>query len=291
MQNATALFLAGEVSRGLLRDLEGSLKRAFPYEDEGEIEDHAANAVATWIRRDSFASYLSIGKPPHRNLLKAWARQVAANTIRDRGSDALHREIRGAKTGWERRNGEMAPWAHGEARFSEVISSIEETTGSVERDFVDMTAGDALELLHASDVDEAVARHLRASCTRSQDAGERLAGMGKMMLDGSSKSEIAERYKVTPLRVAHLTQRVRDNLREAEEKSRIALRAMEVLLEEPFSTEKEIQLSLGSDAGEILKELRALGLVEASPCGRSFRLSETGERRLQESGELALLSF
>jgi hypothetical protein len=291
MQNATALFLEGEMKNGLLRDLEASLKRAFPYEDECEISDHAAEAVAVWIRRDSFAQYLGMGQPPRRNLLKAWARQVAANVIRDRGGDALHRQLRGARTGWERRNGGLAPWAHSEGKFVEVLAGQDESTGELETDMVDMTAGDALDLLHGKDVEAAVARALKASCPRSTDAGERLAGMSKMMVDGASKKEIGERYGVTPLRVAHLTQRVRDNLRQAEDEAKTALRAMEVLFEEPFSTEEEITLTLGTSVSEVLENLKTLGLVETTSCGRSFRLTKRGVTRLEEKGTLALLSF
>lgn len=294
--NATAAWLAQQVEHHglyeyLCRALLGSssLKR----EDPVEVGDHVNNAFAAWIKRDAFAAYLAGGKTPHRRNLVTWAKQVASNTMRDRGTDALQREMRGARTEHEREvhaesEGGMAPWAAvNTGAYAAVTVPYMENEGEEQvYELVDLDAVDAVELLARSELVSTVEQVFNRSCPRSKDAAARLNETFGLLVEDAGTKRIAEVLGVSELRAEKVSQKVRDRLRESEARVQEALAIMGVVREEPFMTRDEVQEVLGnlSDLPSTVKELVARGYM-AEHKGGSLLLTRKGEDRLSLQGE------
>ena len=290
--NATAAWLAAEIANNglheyLCRALTTSA--ALSREDVSEVDDHVNNAYAAWIGRDAFAKHLAAGLTPRRRNLVAWAKQVSANTLRDRGTDCLHRELRGARTEHERNEyaGDMAPWASAQSTNYEKVLPAPSEDGTDNEglyDLVDLDAKDATELLAHAELVEVVEECLVRACPRSSDAGARLNNAFGHMAEEVSTARLAELLNTSELRAEKLSQRVRDRLRESEATVRAALSVLRVVAEEPYSTRAEVAEAL-SDLSElpvVLKELVGRGLLTEHK-GGSFLCTERGYKRLTDT--------
>jgi hypothetical protein len=293
--NTTAAWLAQEIEQhGLYEYLHrallasGSLKR----EDPAEVDDHINSALAAWIKRDAFAKFLAVGKTPRRRNLVAWCKQVASNTMRDRGTDALHRELRGARTEHEREahaesEGGMAPWAASNRTvYASVVLHDDGDGSESEHDLVDLDAVDATELLARTELVETVEQAFNRACPRSKDAAARLNETFGLLAEEAGTKRIAEVLGVSDLRAEKVAQKVRDRLRESEGRVRAALAVLRAVGEEPYLTRAEVQEALGdlSDLPSTFKELVERGYM-AEHKGGSFLLTEKGEARLSQQGE------
>jgi hypothetical protein len=291
--NATAAWLAQEVAQhGLYEYLyrtllvSASLKR----EDPAEVGDHINSAFATWIKRDAFANFIAAGKTPHRRNLVSWAKQVASNTMRDRGTDALHREMRGARTEHEREvhaesESGMAPWAASNPTTFAAAVPPDDGDGN-ECILVDLDAVDAMELLARTEIKEAVGRVFDRACPRSKDAAARLNQTFGLLVEEAGNKRIAETLGVSEQRAEKVSQKVRDRLRESEARVRAALAVLRVVGDEPYMTRAEVWEVLGdlSDLPSTVEELVERGYM-AEHKGGSFLLTEKGETRLSQHGE------
>ena len=290
--NATAAWLAGEIAHNglheyLCRALTTSA--ALSREDVSEVDDHLNNAYAAWISRDSFAKHLALGKVPRRRNLVTWAKQVSANTLRDRGTDCLHRELRGARTEHERNEfaGDMAPWAAAQSTNYEKVMPAPSEDGTDNEgvyDLVDLDATDATELLAHAELVGTVRECLTRACPRSPVAGGRLNNAFGHMAEDVSTARLAELLGTSDLRAEKLSQRVRDRLRESEATVRAALSVLRVVAEEPYSTRAEVAEALSdlSDLPTVLKELVGRGLLTEHK-GGSFLCTEQGHKRLSDT--------
>lgn len=291
--NATAAWLAQEIEHhGLYEYLYRALlaSASFKREDPAEVGDHINSALAAWIKRDAFAKYLAVGKTPRRRNLVSWAKQVASNTMRDRGTDALHRELRGARTEHEREahaesESGMAPWAASNLAVYASVTLPDDEDGS-EHDLVDLDAVDATELLARTELVETVERVFDRACPRSKDAASRLTDAFGLLAEEVGTKRIAEALGVSELRAEKVSQRVRDRLRESEARVREALAVLRVVGDEPYMTRAEVQEALGglSDLPSTVKELVERGYM-AEHKGGSFLLTVKGEARLSQQGE------
>ena len=285
--NATAAWLAGEIAaNGLHEYLCRALgsTTALGREDAAEISDHVQAAYAAWINRDAFGKHLAAGLTPRRRNLVAWAKQVSANTLRDRGTDALHRELRGARTEHEREahadaeNG-MAPWA-GASHTSYVAIAPVNDGGADEvsgYDLVDLDAADAAELLARADLARTCATVFQRGCPRSKEAAVRLTQTFNYMAEGR---DLPSALDVSPLRAEKLAQRVRDRLRESEAQVRAALSVLRVVADEPCVTRAEVAEVLGdlSDLPSTVSELVERGYL--TDRRGSLTLTGAGRSRL-----------
>jgi len=290
--NATAEWLAKEVTHnGLHEYLCRALARSSSFAREGvvDVEDHVNDAFAAWIKRDAFAKYLAEGKTPTRGNLVAWAKQVGANTMRDRGTDALHRELRGARTERERAShngseGGMAPWA---ACTPGNFKALNGDNPEVDRDewvgidFVDVDALDAEEMLARTEILVTVEEAFRRSCTRSQASAERFSRTFRCMAEGGTGDRLAGELGVSPLRAEKLAQEVRDRLRETEARVRDALTVMQAVEATPDLTPAEVEARVGELAHlpSTVKELVARGYVTLRK-GDALALTPNGRARL-----------
>ncbi len=295
--NATAAWLAQEVAQhGLYEYLHRALlaSASFKREDPAEVSDHINSAFAAWIKRDAFAKFIAAGKTPRRRNLVAWCKQVASNTMRDRGTDALHRELRGARTEHEREvhaesEGGMAPWAAANVAVYASVTLYEdgdESGNDSEHDLVDLDAVDATELLARSELVETVERVFDRACPRSKDAAARLNEAFGLLAEEAGTKRIAEALGVSELRAEKVSQKVRDRLRESEARVRAALAVLRAVGDEPYMTRAEVSEVLGdlSDLPSTVKELVERGYM-AEHKGGSFLLTEKGEARLSQRGE------
>jgi hypothetical protein len=290
--NATAAWLAEEIAHhGLYEYLHRALlaSSSFKREDPAEMLDHVHTALAAWVKRDAFAKYLAAGKAPRYRNLVAWAKQVSANTMRDRGTDALHRELRGARTEHERaefvenENG-MAWAASNPTVYAAVTLHDDNGEGESEYDLVDLDAVDATELLSHAEVVETVEECLARACPRSPEAGARLNTTFKRMSEEAPTARLAELLGTSELRAEKLTQRVRDRLRESEATVRAALSVLRVVADEPYSTRAEVAEALSdlSELPSVLKELVGRGLLTEHK-GGTLRCTEQGYKRLSDT--------
>jgi len=293
--NATAAWIAQEVEHnGLYEYLHRALlgSASFKREDPVEVADHLNNAFAAWIKRDAFAKFLAAGKTPRRRNLVTWAKQVSSNTMRDRGTDALHRELRGARTEHERevhteREGGMAPWAAVNlTTYASVTLPDDGDEGENEHDLVDLDAVDAVELLARTELADTVEQVFNRACPRSKDAAARLNKAFGLLAEEAGTKRIADALGVSDLRAEKVSQKVRDRLRESEARVRDALTVLRAVGDEPFVTRAEVQEALGdlSDLPSTVKELVARGYM-AERKGGSLVLTERGEARLSQQGE------
>lgn len=290
--NATAAWLAQEIAQGLYGYLYRALSNAAALrrEDPAEVGDHINNAFAAWIKRDAFAKHLAAGKTPNRRHLVAWAKQVSANTLRDRGADALHREFRGARTEHERAahaesEGGMAPWAAGPSPYASISVPRDEGEGERVTDLVDLDAGDVTDLLARAEVVGAVEQVFRRTCRRSGDAAARLNDTFGLLVEEASPPQMAAALGVSTLRAEKLAQRVRDRLRESEGRVRAALAVLRAVGDEPYMTRDEVGEVLGdlSDLPATVEELVERGFM-AEHRGGSYSLTEKGAKRLTATG-------
>lgn len=291
--NTTAAWLAKQVAdHGLYEYLHRAMlaSASFAREDVSEVEDHINNAFAAWIKRDSFASYLAAGKTPNRRHLVSWAKQVSSNTMRDRGTDCLHRELRGARTELERSEyaDGMAPWVAQQTTAYEKVTLLSDEDGADTGDYdlVDLDAVDATELLARSELVDTMERVFDRACPRSKDAAARLNDAFGLMAEEASNSRLAGELGVSELRAEKLSQRVRDRLRESEARVQEALSVLRAVGDEPFVTRDEVRdmLSDLSDLPSTVEELVERGYM-SEHAGGSLRLTEKGEVRLAARGE------
>lgn len=287
--NMTSAWLAQEIAaNGLYEYLHRALlaSSSFKREDPAEVSDHINAAFAAWIKRDAFAKHLAAGKVPRRRNLVSWAKQVASNTMRDRGTDALHRELRGARTEHEREvhtesEGGMAPWAASNPTTYAAVALPDDDGSESEHDLVDLDAVDAVELLARSELTDTVERVFDRACPRSKDAASRLNETFGLLAEEAGTKRIAEALGVSELRAEKVSQKVRDRLRESEARVRNALTVLRAVGDEPYMTRAEVQEALGdlSDLPSTVKELMERGYMDERK-GGSLVLTEKGEARL-----------
>ena len=291
--NTTAAWIAQQVEHhGLYEYLHRAMlaSASFAREDVSEVEDHVNNAFAAWIKRDSFAKYLAAGKTPNRRTLVSFAKQVSSNTMRDRGTDCLHREFRGARTELERSEyaDGMAPWVAQQTTTYEKVMHLSDEDGADTGDYdlVDLDAVDATELLARSELVDTMEQVFDRACPRSKDAASRLNEAFGLMAEEASNERLAQELGVSDNRAEKLAQRVRDRLRESEARVQDALAVMRVVGEEPFMTRDEVRDMLTDLANlpSTVKELVERGYMSEHK-GGSLCLTEKGEVRLAARGE------
>jgi hypothetical protein len=110
-------------------------------------------------------------------------------------------------------------------------------------------------------------------------AAERYARFCDHLLRGRSKEETALLEGVSELRVTHLYQRVRNDLKDAPLLIAMSLKLLSALAEEPWSTTDELDDVIGGDIKPALSFLVIRGLV-TKKSGDSFAPTNAGLRAI-----------
>lgn len=280
-RNATSLWLDVQCRKGLTKHLANYLKRApmLRRESPDEIEDHVSHAYEAWIRRDAFAESVAEGKPPTRNQLGSWAVRIALNVMRDRGTDAHAREVYGARTLTERTTG-LQRCVDAVATHAQVIQGSDDEDGFT-TEVMALSQRDAEAALLDRDVRRSVEDALLQQSPRSEDAADRLQRVWGLMVEEATTDAISAALGVSRLRATHLTNRVRERLRQAENTVCEAL----AILRHAESGPVDPTLVEGvSDARRAIRELEACGYVRHS-VGGAYAITVAGRDRLIGHGD------
>jgi len=279
-RNATAMWLDAECRKGLIKRLTHRLRASsmLRRETEDEIEDHVSRAIEAWIRRDAFAAAVTDGKPPSTSQLTAWAVRIALNTIRDRGTDAHSREMFGARTVTERTTG-LQRCVHAAPDHSEIKVCHGDDEGSDDAfamEIVSLSQKDAEGVLLDGDVRRSVEAALRQQSPRSEDAADRLTRVWDLMVGDATVDVISDTLGVSPLRAVHLTNRVRERLRKAQD---TVCEALQILRDAEAAPIDAARAGGHSDA---LRGLTSRGYLRVRGNG-SYTITVAGRERLSVS--------
>jgi len=278
-QNATAKWLDAECRKGLLKRLTHRLRASsmLRREPEDEVEDHVSRALEAWIRRDAFAAAVAAGKPPSTGQLTVWAVRIALNTIRDRGTDAHSREMFGARTVTERTTG-LQQCVHAVPDHSEikVCHGDDGSDDAFTMEIVSLSQKDAERVLLDGDIRRSVEAALRQQSPRSGDAAARLARVWGMMVGDATVDVISNTLGVSPLRAAHLTNRVRERLRKAQD---TVCEALQILRDAEAAP---IDAARAGGHCDALRGLASRGYLRVQVNG-SYTITVAGRERLSVS--------
>ena len=281
-RNATALWLDVECRKGLIKYLTNHMKRAsmLRRESPDEIEDHASRAIEAWIRRDAFAESVAAGKPPTRAQLGSWAVRIALNVMRDRGTDAHSREMFGARTLTERTTG-LQKCVDAVATHEQIIQGSDNDEDGFTVEIAAISQRDAETILLDRDIRCSVEDALRQQPPRSDEAADRLNRVWGLMVEDATVDVISERLGVSTLRATHLTNRVRERLRQAENTVREALAILREVEAGSFDSARVEGLS---DARRAIRDLESHGYIRFR-AGGYYSITVAGRDRLSGHGD------
>lgn len=185
----------------LMIQMEAALRRHLPLScHTGQIEDHVQTYIMRAIKRDAFARHLQEGKLTYGKVV-SYCVNSGRTDARDMGTDPVCRELYGARTEVERRNGGRAEVQDdpAPARFDTDGNPVALSESMPEMSF-----------------DAVWARIEQTVLTCKPKAGERYAALLRLKVAGYSLEEIAQIQGVSRNRTASMLADVRRMLREEE---------------------------------------------------------------------------
>ena len=255
------------------------LKKEYPLEDFEEILSEVNFWFAVWADRGTCDEYILKDAPPSPSILKIWVAQKLNHRRYRDGKDALQREMRGTRTQSEirKRSEGVENFIHPQTLLSDpnapavVEERDEEGNGSYH--FVE--GGESpLQLLEEHEKIAFVQDLIRVKRAR---AAERYARFCDHLLRGRTKEETAMLEGVSELRVTHIYQRVRNDLKDAPLLIAMSLTLLTALANEPWSTTDELDDAVKGDVKDALNFLVIRGLV-TKKSGDSFAPTNAGLR-------------
>jgi hypothetical protein len=264
------------------------IKKKFPHERKEELASDVSELMLTWGERGLCDAFLRRNKPPTRAILAIWAEQKIRQRVYKDGTDALHREIRGLRTQTEIRKRK-------ELSMDDLIleQGLKPDPNSPKTVWVIQEGGERQCVVVAPEPEEApqdqsqkldlVRAFILAKRKRSP---ERYARVFDHLQAGTPKGEIALLEGCSELKVSHLTNKVRGDLRESSKFLSVALLLLRKISEEPFSTLEEIQEENPAlEAAKIEQAIEVLlkGDLISEKQGRSFLVTEAGRLLGQEA--------
>jgi hypothetical protein len=267
--------------RALARRCAYLLKRNHPEEDLEVLLSHVGLWFSIWGANGYCDEKIAEGYPPTVTILTKWLEHKWRHLDYRRAKDALHREV-GKRTQSEVRHKQdhgLTDYVTPEALLLEpdapevAWKSTGEEDSSVERDFVDPGV-DPLSTMYLDDR-KGLARDV-ITVLRARNP-ERYVRMFDHWIEGRTKEETAEIEECSELRVSHLFQRVRDDLKQAPVLIEVAMKVLAHVADEPWSTDSEIaqEIQDKSDRARALNLLRLRGLISEGK-GSSFAPTEAG---------------
>jgi len=257
------------------------LKKEYPREDFEEILSEVNFWFTVWSDRGTCDEFIDKDSPPSVSILKIWVAQKLNHRRYRDGKDALQRELRGTRT-----QSEIRKRAEGVENFihpQTLLSDPNSPTVVEERDeegqgsyhFVE-PAQSPLQLLEEHEKIAFVQDLIRVKRAR---AAERYARFCDHLLRGRTKEETALLEGVSELRVTHIYQRVRNDLKDAPLMIAMSLKLLAALADEPWSTTDELDDAIGGDVKSALSFLVIRGLV-TKKSGNSFAPTNAGLRAI-----------
>lgn len=276
------------VESELDRKVASLLKRTYNREEYEELLSFVHLWFSKWGRAGTCDQYISEGKPPTAAILACWCEQKYSHHLSRIAQDALAREFKGVRTQMEVRvrkeKGNEGDFIHQEGVLSDPTTPESIWTGSAEdgnlsRDFIQPSV-DPSEMFAQEEL--ALARDIIR--VRRRRASDRYTRFFDHLIGGLPKEEAAVLEGVSELRVTHLYQRVRDDLRQAPVLIEVALLVLRKITEEPYTTleelEEEESLRENPDLHEALELLVLRGLATEER-GSSFVSTPAGRSALE----------
>jgi hypothetical protein len=261
------------------------LARHRPHEDEDDLLSHVNFWFAKWGASGQCDSYIEAGKAPSISILVHWLDHKWSHDEYHRAKDALYRES-GKRTQSEIRHRRflgqedyVSPGAEkADPEAPSVVWKGSDEDGTLDRDYTNGEEEEPLAAILDAQALDLVRDLIRANKSRDL-AADRYVRFAEHMFAGRSKEETAAIEGCSELRVTHLFQRVRDDLREAPVLLQVAMKVLDLVAEEPYSTQDEIAEEI-PDAERALKLLALRGLVEEGS-GQSFISTAAGRTALR----------
>ena len=240
------------------RKVAALLKRRFTHEEYEDLLSEVRLWFVRWSNKGTCDKFIAKGKPPTLTILTVWLEGKMTHRLYKEGQDALLRENKGVRTQGEIRMSRETgkDWVREDAlqpdpHAPEAIWVLEDEGRT--RDFVSPTVEEEAPLFEEAEL--AVARDIVRA--RRMKAGERYARIfDHMVVDRKSKRDAAMIEGVSELRITHLYQRVRDDLKKGPSLLQVAMKVLKVIAEEPFSTVEEIENDLPTDEVPCTKDLQ-----------------------------------
>lgn len=275
--------------KALDRRVASMLRRKNPNDSWESILSLVHLWFAKWSATGHCDEHILAGKPPSSSVLAIWVEHKKTHSVYHDGKDALMRHIKGARTQFEIRNRRESggeDFMHPESQFpSPDIRAVEHRTNNDKEtvsshgfrlDFTSMEESDPLEATFREEELSLVRDVVRVCRAR---AGDRYVRFFDHMINGLTREEVAEAEGVSELRVSHLLQRVRDDMKAAPDLIRVCLKVLSTISEEPWSTEEEIQDEVASDEEMTKNALRLLVLRKLAEEGRGNTFAPTDAGR------------
>lgn len=225
----------------------GILKKKLGGEDYEDLLSEVRFWFAKWGAAGTCDEYINKGQPPTVSILVFWVEGKLTHMRYRQGRDALYRHTHGRKTQSEigrlRSEGSL-PLPASDPDAPKVITHVGDD-GEVEQEFIFQTSelGVLLEAEELSLVQDLI----RVRRKRAADRYQRFLGF---LLNETPRKEVAALEGVSELRVTHLFQRVREDLREAPVLISIALKVLQMIVEEPCSTLEDLREETPAQTGD-----------------------------------------
>ena len=287
-ENLTRPWIQEALKRNEHYHIAQVIKKKFPYETVEELASDVSELMLLWGERGLCDAFLRRNKPPTRAILAIWAEQKIRQRVYKDGTDALHREFRGLRTQTEIRKRK-------ELSMEDLIleQGLKSDPYSPKTVWVIQEGGERQCVIVAPEPEgapqdqtrklELVRAFIQAKRKRSP---ERYARFFDHLQAGTPKGEIALLEGCSELKVSHLTNKVRGDLRESSKFLSVALLLLKKISEEPFSTLEEIQEENPAlEAAKIEQAIEVLlkGDLISEKQGRSFLVTEAGRLLDQEA--------
>jgi len=274
------------------RKVAALLSRKFHREDYDDLLSEVHLWFTKWSNKGTCDQYILDGKPPTVTILTVWVGQKIIHRMARDGQDALRRETMGSRTQLEvqsRRDG--SDYISEKARKMDPNAPRAIWVGDGEgdglhREFIapEEVLVDLTEIFEEGEL--SLVRDIVR--VRRRRAADRYARFFDHLMNRTSKEEAASLEGVSELRVTHLYQRVRDDLRDAPILIEVALKVLDIITAEPYSTLKEIEVDVippqisgvPADLKQALSLLVMRGLATEAQ-GSSYAPTEAGRKALE----------
>lgn len=269
------------------------LKNKFPTEDFEVLYSEVGYWFSLWGKRGTCDDYIEAGKPPTPAILTVWVGQKVGHRLYKEGKDALLRERKGVRTQFEVRSRpeEGDKFMHPDTLKGDSSQIRIVRSGNRDRTPTPSDTPEGYIMVEPSaSVEEVMEEADRISFVQDlvrvkrAKAADRYARFCDHLLRGRSKEETALLEGVSQLRVTHMYQRVRNDLKDAPLLMEVALRLLEAVADEPWSTTSELEDTLNQSDRETTHALNFLvirGLVRKGS-GESFAPTNLGLKALRE---------
>lgn len=242
-------FVAQIRDKRLDRKVAALLKRKFSQESYEDLLSETREWFVRWSNRGTCDEYIEKGKPPTVTVLTIWLSGKITCRLYKEGKDALQREKKGVRTQFELRTGQETgkDYVREDTLIVDTTAPgaiwvLEGDGESRRREFVQPELDEDLGSLF-DDRELAVARDIVRAAR--QRAGDRYARIfDHLVVDGKSRKDAAALEGVSELRITHLFQKVRDDLRQGPRMLEIAMQVLKLISDEPFSTMAELEEDL-----------------------------------------------